>query len=119
MSVQSPAPRPSNPAAFEDLLAQALVHRTTPDFALKSGVNVYGLVRYAAGACEPGERQAVESDLGRLSWCTEVVVELVKSAREVDNHETHTLLMCARDGSLERVFSEDSLVRCLEEVCGL
>ncbi len=115
----APAPAPhTNPAVFEELLTQAFTHRATPDFALKSGVNVYGLVRYAAGTCEPEERQAVESDLSRLPWCMEVVVALVKSARVVDNHETHTLLMCARDGLLESVFPEDSLIRCLEEVCG-
>ena len=83
----APAPkpaRPSNPVAFEEFLDTAL--RTAPapgmSHALKSGVDVYGICRYAAGAVTVQERAEIETQINDHPWAHSRVVALVKGARE-------------------------------------
>lgn len=113
----SPKPAPNaapNHAGFdrliEDVARQHNVLKHTPDYAIESGVNVYALVRYAAAMCDESEKRAVESDLCRLPWCTEVVVALVKATRTTP----HPLLDLAYSGALEDAVEHDDLADMLE-----
>ena len=80
-----PAGRSRGPHAFQNLLDSTLPqlhqYRKTPDYALKSGVCVYGLVRYAAGVCSEQDRAHIQGMLLRCPWTMEVIVRLVKGAR--------------------------------------
>ena len=117
MTGMIPAPQAPSPRQFEALIGDALRHRNkihmTPDFALKSGVNVYALARYAAGVSDQEERQAVQGDLVRLPWCMRVVTALVKAARV--EGDARDLLESARTGAHEKL-GEDELTALLEEV---
>ncbi len=76
---------PTNLAAtFGRLVDEALRARPTPDasHALMSGVDVYGLCRYAAVACSKQERGAMQRQLLDHPWAHSRVVALVKGARD-------------------------------------
>jgi len=77
-----PASRP-NPAAFEKLVTDVLRTRTAPDMetALVSGVDVYGLCRYATGVVTPQERAEIQAQITDHPWALSRVVALVKGAR--------------------------------------
>lgn len=80
------APAPGNPAsvAFEKFVTDGLRTTRTPDMshALKSGVDVYGLCRYAAGVMRSAqERAEIERQLIDHPWARSRVVALVRGAR--------------------------------------
>jgi hypothetical protein len=85
-------------AQFEQLVLHAEAARTTPtpDLALRSGVSVCTLVRYAAGC---GDDADVTKWVTRYRWCAKVVVDLVRGARAPGSRASR-LLALARQNAL-------------------
>jgi hypothetical protein len=110
-----PVPRPHN-ASFKDLVDAALTQlsqlRQTPDYALQSGVCMYTLVSYAAGCCPAEDRQMVHHWLTKMPWTMQVVVALVKGARNPDSIASN-LLQQARENQLP---DEDGLLSKLKKL---
>jgi len=115
---------------FADLLTEATAARTAPDFALESGVDVYGLCRYAAGAVSSHERRVIEGQLARHPWAMDRVVALVKATRgpspdpravrilEAARSGNWSGLLASRGdtGAAEEADSEAALVGLLAEI---
>ena len=119
--LNAPSPRPNtSPAAFEGLLEEAMTHHRsavcTPDYALRSGVNVYGVLRYAAGACGEQERLEAQSDVARSPWALNVVTSIIKAARDPES-KAALLLWEVKHNAVDQ-FVEDAdsyLVSKIEE----
>lgn len=92
-----PAANPDGPTAFAHLIDAAARAPQTPDQALRSGVDVYGVIRYAAGVVSVDERTVIEAQLARSPWAMDRVVALVKGARTLGSIAT-TILDTARSG---------------------
>lgn len=119
MSIAAPQPKPTvsrGRAAFErmadNVLASAEQIKNTPDFAIKSGVNMYSLVHYAAGA--ESDRAAVRDWCHRIAWCYNVVCALVKGSND-SNSLAYRLLRDAERGNLP---PESELIKKLERLAG-
>jgi hypothetical protein len=76
-------PRPLEPAAFDTLVDAAARQRHAAGgvTALHAGLDVQGLVRFAAGAVGASERREVEAQLASTPWATSRVAALIRGAR--------------------------------------
>ena len=129
-----PPTNPKHPGQtmFTSLLAATTIARSTPDFALESGIDVYGLCRYAAGLVTGHERTVIESQLARHPWALNRVVTLVKGVRgpspdpmavrilEAARSGNWSGLLASRGdaGAAEEVDPEAALVGLLAELDG-
>ena len=87
------APAPQNPAAFEEFISDTMRASPTPGMshALLSGIDVYGLCRYAAGVGTAQERAETERQLIDHPWAHSRVVALVMGGRVPDSPAAYVL----------------------------
>lgn len=97
-------PRPLEPAAFDTLVHAAARQRHAAGgmTALHAGLDVQGLVRFAAGALSAGERRQVETQLASTPWATNRVAALIRGARGgAHGGLAHAVLEGARRGPID------------------
>jgi len=110
-------PKRPGQTLFADLLTEANLARTTPDFALESGVDVYGLCRYAAGVVSSHERIVIERQLARHPWAFSRVVALVKATRGPSpDPKAVRILDAARSGNWSGLFASRGDAAALEDL---